>query len=235
MATATFVHDGNAIDYTPSADVDAGAVVVLGDLVAVAKLDIPRNTLGALAVSGVFDVPKPANTAIGAGKVVYWDADNEQATETPGSFPLMGVTVAAALDAAATVRVRLAGPRAKDAILTDRVLEGVTLAGGSKTLDAQDVGKVMNVTVGHATNVVTLPSTAAGLEFVVRCGADGQRVAVDPAAADKIMGADLAGTDNKDYILAAATSKAGDFVHLKADGANGWFIVAKRGTWAAEE
>ena len=62
----------------------------------------------------------------------------------------------------------------------------------------------MNVTVGHATNVVTLPATAAGLQYVIRCGASGQRVAVSPAAADKIMGADLAGVDDKDRILAAA-------------------------------
>jgi predicted RecA/RadA family phage recombinase len=33
MAQAQFIHDGDAIDYTPGADVAAGDVVVLSDLV----------------------------------------------------------------------------------------------------------------------------------------------------------------------------------------------------------
>ncbi len=53
MAIATFVHDGNAIDYTPGAAVAAGAVVVQGELIGVAKTAIAANVLGALAVSGV--------------------------------------------------------------------------------------------------------------------------------------------------------------------------------------
>ena len=69
MATARFVHDGEAIDYTPSSAVSAGDVVVQNDLVGVAKLDIAANTLGALAVKGVFDFPKAtgAGSAIAAG------------------------------------------------------------------------------------------------------------------------------------------------------------------------
>ena len=38
MATAEFVHDGKAIDYTPGSDVTAGDVIVQGDLVGV-KID----------------------------------------------------------------------------------------------------------------------------------------------------------------------------------------------------
>jgi hypothetical protein len=162
---------------------------------------------------------------------VYWDTDAQQASPTAGV--LMGVALAAAAKTDATVRVRLS-PRALPPAMVNKVLEGVTLASASKTLDAQDVGKVMNVTVGHATNVVTLPATAAGLQFVVRCGASGERVAVSPNASDKIMGADLAGTDDKDRILAAADSVAGDYLHLAADGVNGWFVVAERGKWTAE-
>ena len=75
MATANFVHDGKSIDYTPGADVTAGDVVVQNDLVGVAKLDIAANVLGALAVTGVFDLPKAAGVgeAIAAGTKVYWD------------------------------------------------------------------------------------------------------------------------------------------------------------------
>lgn len=109
MATAQFIHDGKSIDYTPTADVAAGDVVVQNDLLGVAKLDIAANTLGALAVIGVFDVPKAtgAGTAIGAGAKVYWNATAKQATTTATGNKYLGKTVKAAVDADANVRVRL--------------------------------------------------------------------------------------------------------------------------------
>lgn len=109
MATAKFIHDGDSIDYTPGANVAAGDVVVQGDLVGVAKRDIVANALGALAVKGVFDVPKAtgAGTAIASGAKVYWDATAQQATTTASGNKYLGKTVKAAVDADATVRVRL--------------------------------------------------------------------------------------------------------------------------------
>jgi predicted RecA/RadA family phage recombinase len=85
MPKAIFIHDGNAIDYTPSADIAAGGVVVQGELVGVAKQPIAANALGALAVAGVFDFPKATGggSAIGAGVNVYWDATNGVATTDP--------------------------------------------------------------------------------------------------------------------------------------------------------
>lgn len=106
---ATFIQDGDSLDYTPGADVAAGAVVVQGDLVGVAKRPIPANTLGSLAVSGVFDFPKAtgASTAIGAGVNVYWNSGTQVATTTASGNKLLGKTVRAAADADALVRVRL--------------------------------------------------------------------------------------------------------------------------------
>jgi len=106
---ATFVHDGNTIDYTPATDVAAGDVVVQGELIGVAKVPIPADKLGALAVTGVFDLPKATGTgeAIGAGANVYWDEANQQATTTATGNKLIGKTVAAAGDDDTTVRVRL--------------------------------------------------------------------------------------------------------------------------------
>jgi len=109
---ANFIQDGDSIDYTPGADVAAGAVVVQNDLIGVAKRPIAANTLGSLAVSGIFDFPKATGggTAIAAGVSVYWDAGDGQAktdSET-GTNKFLGKTVKAAADADATVRVRLA-------------------------------------------------------------------------------------------------------------------------------
>ena len=104
-----FIHDGDSIDYTPGAAVQAGDVIVQGDLIGVAKRDIAANSLGALAVRGVFDFPKAtgASTAIASGASVYWNAGSGVATTTASGNKLIGKTVRAAADADATVRVRL--------------------------------------------------------------------------------------------------------------------------------
>jgi len=108
---ATFIHDGKSIDYTPPADVAAGAVVVQGELVGVARTPIAANALGSVAVEGIFDFAKAtgAGTAIAAGANCYWDvADSQAKTDAEGGAnKLIGKCVKAAVDADTTVRIRL--------------------------------------------------------------------------------------------------------------------------------
>lgn len=115
MATATYVHDGEAIDHIPTSDLAAGQVVVQGSLVGITKRPITADTLGALAVMGVFDVPK-TNEQIDPGTPVYWDADGDPvggvagtgaATATATDNVLMGKSVKAATAGDAKVRLRL--------------------------------------------------------------------------------------------------------------------------------
>ena len=111
MATSVFRNQGAAIDYTPTSAVAAGDVVVQGELVGVARLDIAANALGALAVDGVFQFPKTAGSgeAIAAGALVYWDATAKVALEdaASGANKLIGKTVLATLDADTSVLARL--------------------------------------------------------------------------------------------------------------------------------
>lgn len=111
MATAVFQHDGNAIDHTPAADVASGDVVVQGDLIGVAKTPIPANTLGALAVVGVFDFPKATGvgTAITSGTSLFWDEAAQQATsdDNAGANKALGKSIADASDNDTTVRARI--------------------------------------------------------------------------------------------------------------------------------
>jgi len=107
MAKATYVHDGRSLDYTPSSDVSAGDVVVLGGLIGVAKIDIAANKLGALAVEGVFDFAKGAEV-IALWSNCYWDTENQVATTTVGTNAVLGTCVKAAAEGDATVRIRLA-------------------------------------------------------------------------------------------------------------------------------
>jgi predicted RecA/RadA family phage recombinase len=67
MPQAIYVERGETIDYTPGSAVAAGAVVVQGDFVGVAKTPIAANTPGALAVtappSAFASPPTPRATA----------------------------------------------------------------------------------------------------------------------------------------------------------------------------
>lgn len=109
--TATFKHRGDAIDYIPDTDVAAGSVVVQGELVGVAALDIRAGMFGSLTVSGVFAFPKPVSGGVtfSAGVKVYWDEAAGAATEDPngGVNKYLGKTTAAAANSDAAVRVRL--------------------------------------------------------------------------------------------------------------------------------
>ena len=107
MSSADFVQEGAAVDYTPTEDLVAGSVVVQGELVGFTKHDIRANTLGSIAVEGVFDVVKDPAVLISAGAKVYWDATNSQAVTTATGNKLIGKTVEAVGAGVASVRVRL--------------------------------------------------------------------------------------------------------------------------------
>ncbi|NMA46467.1 MAG: DUF2190 family protein [Lentisphaerae bacterium] len=102
-----FIQTGNSLDYTPAADVAAGAVIQLGDnFFGVAPRAIAAGALGAVSVSGVYAFPKGAG-AIAAGAVVYWDADNQVITATAAANAYIGRAIAAA--SGSTVHVLLNG------------------------------------------------------------------------------------------------------------------------------
>ena len=106
---ARYVQRGDAIDYTPMADVAAGDVVVLANkLVGVAKLDIKAAELGALALTGVYEVTKNSGAAFAVGMEVAWDATNRKAVAAGASGSVkMGHAVALAGASDPTVFVRL--------------------------------------------------------------------------------------------------------------------------------
>lgn len=112
----------------------------------------------------------------------------------------------------------------------------------SKTLSYEDSGKTILIATDSL--VVTLPATKAGVEYtIVNSGADGGNIiTVSPNADDAIFGsvanaaADsvAGGTADTDFINTKATANKGDYIKLKGDGADGWFIVGGVGIWADE-
>ena len=107
MSQADYVQAGDAVDYTPTVDMPAGTVIVQGDLVGVTKHDIKANTLGSIAVEGVFDVVKNSAAAISAGAKVYWDATATEAVTTATGNKQLGKCVLEAAASAGFVRVKL--------------------------------------------------------------------------------------------------------------------------------
>ena len=112
--TAIFKQRGECVNYVPTTDTTAGDVVVQGDLVGIAKLDIKANTLGAIALTGVFAIPKAtgAGEAIPAGTKLYWDGTNATTDADDGgspatAYPYLGKSILVAGDDEATVEVRL--------------------------------------------------------------------------------------------------------------------------------
>lgn len=107
MAKATYVQPGHMLDFVAPADMGANDIIYdsTHGLLAVCAGDIPKGKTGALAIDGVFAIPKAA-TAIAQFDDVYWDDDNECVTnvESEGAVAC-GIAVAAAAADDATVNV----------------------------------------------------------------------------------------------------------------------------------
>ncbi|HBG28592.1 MAG: hypothetical protein A2Y10_08595 [Planctomycetes bacterium GWF2_41_51] len=242
----SFYQNGKSIDYTPAFDVAAGTIVVQKGLVGITKLDIAANTKGALAVEGVFAVPKK-NEAFAAGLPVWFDANgNPQGgvagsgsatqiggdAQAAGDILLGGAIIAAA---AADEFVYIALNKFDARIPTFATSARITKA-ASANAAATESGVCYDCTADNT--VITLPATAVGLEFtVMNAAADGAAlVEVDFQAADKNLGGlgIAAGGDGKKLSNTKATAKKGDFITFAADGTDGYRIKAIRGIWAQE-
>lgn len=105
---AKFLHDGKAIDITAGASgIAAGDIVIEGALIGVAKTDIPANTVGAIAVEGVYDIVKKTDAVLTIGADVYWNATSAYAMGSSAGLTKIGTAVAAAVSGAETVKVKI--------------------------------------------------------------------------------------------------------------------------------
>lgn len=110
---SNYLGAGKTLEYTnasPSARVASGAVVVVGSCVGVALGDIEPQATGAVALEGVFSIPKVADQPLSAGQIVGWDSAQARTTAALSDKQLRGLVVMrdAALDAA-HVDVKLTG------------------------------------------------------------------------------------------------------------------------------
>lgn len=239
-----FYQTGEALDYTPTAARTAGQIVQAEGKAGSCIDAIAANQKGAVQVKGIHRVRKKQE-AMEYGNVIGWDEDGDPYGGMAGTgaatlkladadFILGHITEdAAATDQEVKVELNEILLNFPDFVSQGFIAETVS---ANKTLDAQDVAKLLQVDTDAKT--ITLPATASGLGPIViqNIGEDAAvAVNVSPNADDKIMGPDIAGQDNKDLINTKTTAKQGDFVIIQPDVAGGgWQVMAMKGIWATE-
>jgi predicted RecA/RadA family phage recombinase len=83
---ADYVQKGDILDYTAGGSaVPAGGVVVIGSLVGVAPRPIAANSMGALAVEGVFALPCTTGATGAQGSAILWNASTSLAETATGA------------------------------------------------------------------------------------------------------------------------------------------------------
>jgi predicted RecA/RadA family phage recombinase len=176
---ATYIQEGREIDYTPSAAVVAGQVVVQANLVGIAKEAIAAGKLGALSVSGIFDVDQNAEI-IPAGAPVYWDANGTSvsgtategaATATASGNTFMGF--AQAVTAATDSYVRIALRSAET--VAGGVATATSITGTASTFPIAGLQAAQGGSLAVAAGVSTTAANAGGAVSLTggRAGAEG--------------------------------------------------------------
>ena len=97
MAT-NYVKEGVTIDYTNAGSaISSGDVVVMGEIMGIALVDIANGAPGAVAITGTFKVAKVDAAVIVQGESVIWDSSASEFDDnaaTPATGDVSGCCVA---------------------------------------------------------------------------------------------------------------------------------------------
>lgn len=161
--------DEGVINHTPVAAVTAGDVVVVNGIVGVAANDIAAGVKGALAVCGVYKLPK-TTAAIVAGLPVHWNPTGDPDSGTAGS----GAANQLGIGTFAGMAVEATGSGDNYAIVQLNEASGLlavnsVTAAGSVIGDAAQLSQGLNVVTGaDGTKGVILPVAVPGMQVVVK-------------------------------------------------------------------
>lgn len=189
---------GDTIPHTPGSAVTAGDVIVIGNIVTIAEVDIAANVLGAVRTRGNFNVPKD-NSDVSAGDTLYWNATGDPVggdagtgamTKTVGSNKIAGTALQAAGTGVGDVDMLL---HSLDSALQagfGPVSVATVVVGGTAQANANavDVGFTL-VTGADDTAAIKLPTAAAGKVCIVKNAVANKILKVFPGASDTINNA----------------------------------------------
>lgn len=101
--TDKYLQRGEVINYTNAGSaITAGSVVKMKHLLGVAITDIDTGATGAVAIEGVFTVPKVSGAVFVQGEKLIWDVSAgafDDSSATPASGDVTGAVVAYAAGA----------------------------------------------------------------------------------------------------------------------------------------
>jgi predicted RecA/RadA family phage recombinase len=110
--TTKFVQVGDVMNYTAGADIAAGDVVVLKHGLGVALANIANGATGAVAIEGVFVVPKVSGAVFVQGEKLKWIAatanfDDSAAVVAEGDITGAAIAMVAGANLETTATVKL--------------------------------------------------------------------------------------------------------------------------------
>lgn len=100
------VSKGLTMDYTATADITSGQVVLVGAMIGIAVSALASGETGALTVEGVFTVPKSTGV-VAQGAQVYWDNTNKNVTTTATDNTPCGKAFIAAASGDAEIDIKI--------------------------------------------------------------------------------------------------------------------------------
>lgn len=178
---ARFVQNGNSLDYTPTADVAAGAVVVRNSLIGVTPRFLPANQPGSIVVAGVFDVVKDG-LQINDGAAVFWDKVAGYATTVSEANDFMGFSLGVALAGDPTVRVLLAPVTGVANTIHNAMTNVIADPGVGGAIPVADTGSCALATVAPEARTLAVP-TYVGQMLALTLKTDGGDCTVTVAEA----------------------------------------------------
>lgn len=116
-AANKYVGPGDSLNHTAGSAYSEGDTVELVDTntgtLGVALTDIASGAVGAVGITGVYDLPKVSGAVIAQGGAVFWDTsanavDDDAATKATGDFTC-GTAMEAAGSGVTTIAVKLNG------------------------------------------------------------------------------------------------------------------------------
>ena len=103
---ADYIQKGENIDFKAAKAVEYMEIVPLGACLGVALEPIAAGETGAVSLTGVYELPAAAGTAIAVGDAVFWNKADSQIDKTATGIPA-GIAVTEKATAGATVQVKL--------------------------------------------------------------------------------------------------------------------------------
>lgn len=108
MATATYIQEGEVIDFANSSGsaIAYKEVVPFGSRIVVAAEAIADGATGSVSLTGVFEIAAVNDTAFAVGDKLYWDNSAKKLQKTATAY-VAGLCVEAKLQAGTTAKVLL--------------------------------------------------------------------------------------------------------------------------------